>query len=123
MPLDRDWYGEWKGIGMANAMVDLAAAIEALRTELSGAMAAGHGQGMQFVLEPIELTVQAAVTDEGNGKIGWKIVEFGGSRESAVTQTLKMILTPVWKRPDGTLVRDFTIASVDNVGDRIGPHS
>src|SRR5688500_14640318 len=78
---------------MADAVVGLAAAIEALRTELSGAMAAGGGQGMQFALEPIELTVQAVVTNEGNGKIGWKILEFGGSHESAVTQTLKLTLT------------------------------
>jgi hypothetical protein len=108
---------------MADAVVGLAAAIEALRTELSGAMAAGGGQGMQFALEPIELTVQAVVTVEGNGKIGWKILEFGGSHESAVTQTLKLTLAPVWKRPDGTLVRDFTIASVIVEGDRVGPHS
>jgi hypothetical protein len=60
---------------------------------------------------------------EGNGKVGWKILEFGGSHESAVTQTLKLTLTPLWKRPDGTLVRDFTIASVIAEGDRVGPHS
>jgi hypothetical protein len=48
---------------MADAVVGLAAAIEALRTELSGAMAAGGGQGMQFALEPIELTVQAVVNN------------------------------------------------------------
>jgi hypothetical protein len=108
---------------MADAVVGLAAAIEALRTELSGALAAGGGQGMQFALEPIELTVQVVVTNEGNGKIGWKILEFGGSHESEVTQTLKLTLAPVWKRPDGTLVRDFTIASVSAVGDRVGPHS
>ena len=53
---------------MADAVVGLAAAIEALRTELSGAMAAGGGQGMQFALEPIELTVQAVVTVEGRGR-------------------------------------------------------
>lgn len=108
---------------MADAMVGLAAAIEALRTELSGAMSAGHGEGMQFALDPIELTVQAVVSDEGNGKIGWKILEVGGSHGSEVTQSLKLRLTPVWKRPDGTLVRDFTIASVSVEGDRVGPHS
>jgi hypothetical protein len=108
---------------MADAVVGLAAAIEALRTELSGAMAAGGGQGMQFVLEPVELTVQVVVTIAGDGKIGWKILEFGGSTESAVTQTLKLTLTPLWKRPDGTLVRDFTIASAAIEGNRIGPHS
>jgi hypothetical protein len=108
---------------MAHPMVGLAAAIEALRTELSGAMAAGHGQGMQFALEPIELTVEVVVTDEGNGKIGWKILEVGASRESATTQTLKLTLTPIWKRADGTLVRDFTIAALAVAGDRVGPHA
>jgi hypothetical protein len=108
---------------MADAMVGLAAAIAALRTELSGAMAEGHGQGMQFALEPIELTVQAAVTDEGNGKIGWKILEFGGSHESATTQTLRLTLTPMFKRSDGTVVRDFTVSSFAVAGDRVGPHS
>jgi hypothetical protein len=108
---------------VADAVVGLAAAIEALRTELSGAMAAGGGQGMQFALEPIELTVQVVVTDEGNGKIGWKILEFGGSHELAATQTLKLTLTPVWKRPDGSFVRDFTIASFAVSEDRVGPHT
>lgn len=111
------------GVNVAEAVVGLAAAIEALRTELSGAMAAGGGEGMQFELQPVELTVQTVVTTEGNGKIGWKILEFGGSRESAVTQELKLTLTPVWRRPDGTLVRDFTIASASQPGDRIGPRT
>jgi hypothetical protein len=48
-------------------------------------------------------------------------LEFGGSHESAVTQTLKLTLTPLWKRSDGTLVPDFTIASIAE-GDRVGPH-
>jgi hypothetical protein len=108
---------------MTDAFVGLADAIEALRTELSGAMLAGGGHGMQFALEPIELTVQAVVTTGGNGKIGWKILEFGGSRESVATQTLTLRLTPIWKRSDGTLVRDFTIASVAPLGDRVGPHT
>lgn len=108
---------------MADAVVGLAAAIEALRTELSGAMAAGGGRGMQFELQPIQLTVQTVVTTDGNGKIGWKILEFGGGRESAATQELKLTLTPVWKRADGTLVRDFTIASSSETGDRIGPRA
>jgi hypothetical protein len=105
---------------MASATVGLAAAIEALRTELSGVMLSGGGEGLLFELDPIELTVQTVVTDEGNGKIGWKILEFGTSRESAVTQTLTLKLKPLWKRTDGTVVRDFLIASAGPSGDTFG---
>src|SRR3954454_2890380 len=103
--------------------VGLSAAIEALRTELSGAMLFGHGVGMQFELQPIELTLQVAVTDAGNGKISWKVLELGGSRQSTSTQMMKLTLTPVWKRQDGTIVRDFTIAAADMDNDQIGTHS
>lgn len=108
---------------MANAGIGLAEAIEALRVELSGAMLFGHGQGMQFELEPVELTLQVAVSDVGNGKVAWKVLELGASRASTSTQTMRLILTPVWKRQDGTLVRDFTIAASDASQPQIGPHS
>jgi Trypsin-co-occurring domain 2 len=107
---------------VVDATVGLAAAIEALRAELSGAMLSGGGEGLLFELDPIELTVQAVVTTSGDGKVGWKILEFGASRESAVTQTLTFKLKPLWKRRDGTLVRDFAIASVDAAGDTFGQH-
>jgi hypothetical protein len=108
---------------MADAVVGLAEAIEALRTELSGAMLFGHGEGMQFELQPIELILQVAVSDAGSGKISWKVLELGASRESTSTQTMKLTLTPIWKRRDGTMVRDFTIAAADADQDQIGPHS
>jgi Trypsin-co-occurring domain 2 len=107
---------------MAGAIVGLAEAIEALRAELTEAMNEGRAEDMQFSLEPVELTVQAVITKEGSGKLGWKVLEFGGSYEAATTQALKLRLTPLWKTKDGTLVRDFTIASVSDVGDLIGPH-
>jgi hypothetical protein len=47
----------------------------------------------------------------------------GGSWESASTQTLTLKLAPVWKKPDGTLERDFTIASPGPASDVIGPHT
>jgi hypothetical protein len=90
--------------------VGLADAIEALRGELSEAIRRGSQQGMQFQLDPIELTIQVAVTKEANGKIGWTVLGLGGSYEAASTQTLKLRLTAVWKSADGTLVKDFTIA-------------
>jgi hypothetical protein len=79
--------------------VDLAEAIEALRTALSAAWRDGSGARVRFRLEPVELTVQAGVTRTGKGAAGirWHVLSLGGerSRESAATQTLKLRLTPV----------------------------
>jgi hypothetical protein len=105
------------------AVVGLAEAVESLRAELMTAVEASKDQPMQFSVEPIELTVQVAVTKEADGKIGWNLLGMGGSYESASTQTLMLKLTPVWKNQDGTLVRDFTIASAGLDGDVIGPHT
>jgi hypothetical protein len=107
----------------AKATVGLAEAVESLRAELMTAVEAGRGQPMQFSVEPIELTAQVAVTKEAEGKIGWSLLGTGGSWRSANTQTLTLRLAPVWKQPDGTLERDFTIASAGGHGDVIGPHS
>ena len=107
----------------ARAIVGLADAVESLRAELMNAVEAGKDQPMQFSVEPIELTAQVAVTKDANGKIGWNLLGIGGSWESASTQTLTLKLAPVWKRPDGTLERDFTIASAGLAGDMIGPDS
>jgi Trypsin-co-occurring domain 2 len=105
------------------AIVGLAAAVESLRAELMQAVEDGKNQPMQFSVEPIELTAQVAVTKGADGKIGWNLLGLGGSWESASTQTLTLKLTPVWRKPDGTLERDFTISSVGTAGDVIGPHS
>ena len=111
---------------MARGAVGLRDAIEALRTELSGAMLSGGGEGLLFELEPIELTLQVTASDEGGGKISWKIVEANVGRASEVVQTLKLVLSPVWKRPDGTILTDFKIAYTelppDSTGPKFGPH-
>jgi hypothetical protein len=99
----------------------LAEVIEALRAELTAAINAGAGEHLQFALDPVDLTLQTVVSKDGAGKIGWKVLEFGGSVERADTQLLKLRLTPVWKRRDGTLVRDFTISSTGVAGDSFGP--
>jgi thioredoxin reductase len=112
----------WTGGIVDKAIVGLSAAIEALRAELTASVDKGKNQGMQFQLDPIELTVQAVITKDANGKIGWQILEFGASYERATTQTLTLRLTPVWKTADGTLVKDFTIAAAAPAGDHFGPH-
>jgi hypothetical protein len=104
------------------ATVGLAEAVESLRAELMKAVEAGKDQPMQFSVEPVELTAQVVVTKEANGKIGWHLLGVGGSYESASTQTLTLKLAPAWKKPDGTLERDFTIASAGLADDVIGPH-
>ena len=109
---------------MDEALVGLADAVAALRAELSAAVAEGQDQGMQFALDPIELTVQAVITKDVSGKIGWKVLEAGASYESSRTQTLKLTLVPMWKKSDGTRVQDFTIAdgqAVAGTRDRAGP--
>ena len=106
---------------MPDPIIGLAASIEALRMELTEAMDAGEGSPMRFKLEPIELTLEVAVTKDVNGKIGWKVIEFGASREARNTQTLRLQLRPLWQAPDGALTEDFTIASQGPSGQQIGP--
>lgn len=107
---------------MGNMPVGLADAIEALRDELTDAMNRGAGKPMRFTLEPIELTVEVVVTKDAHGKIGWQVLEFGGSVEKERTQTLKVKLSPLWQKADGTLTADFTIASAGPSGATFGPH-
>ena len=99
----------------------LAAVIAGLREQLTEAIDEGAGKGMRFQLEPIELTLQTVVTDEGHGKVGWKVLEAGASRASESTQSLTLRLTPVWQAHDGSLIRDFTIAAVGRSGSTFGP--
>jgi Trypsin-co-occurring domain 2 len=103
-----------KGIG-------LAASIEALRAELLEAIEKGYGKRMRFKLDPIELTLQAVVTKDVDGKIGWQILEAGGSFESEKTQSIKVKLTPLWTEPDGTSTEDFSIADQGSAGQHFGP--
>lgn len=107
---------------MDEALVGLAEAIEALRGELSAAVSKGKAASMLFGLDPIELTVQAVITKDVNGKIGWKVLEAGGSYESARTQTVKLRLSPLWRTGDGKLTADFAISTSGEAGDVAGPH-
>ena len=78
------------------------------------------GKPMRFSLGPIDLTLQLAVTNEGNGKVGWKVIELGGRREAVSTQTLTLKLTPQWRDIDGRLTTDFTIADDSPAGQHFG---
>jgi Trypsin-co-occurring domain 2 len=78
--------------------VPLSTAIAALRDELTRAWWDGQHQTVRFKPSPVELTLQVAVTWEGKGTGGvrWWLIELGGevSRQSAVTQTVKVTLEP-----------------------------
>jgi hypothetical protein len=78
--------------------VPLSAAIAALRDELTRAWWDGQHQTVRFKPSPVDLTLQVAVTWEGKGTGGvrWWLIELGGevSRQSAVTQTVKVTLEP-----------------------------
>jgi hypothetical protein len=94
------------------AVGGLAEVIASLREELSTALAEGEGERLQFALSPVELTVQVALSKQGQGKIGWGVLGVGASVESGRTNTLTVTLTPMLKQADGTLTTDFTISDV-----------
>ena len=107
--------------------VDLTEAIEALRSQLSLAMDSAPARGLRFKSGPVELTVQAALTKGVGGKAGikWWLIEAGGdvSRQSVVTQTLKISLQPVLVNHNGEVVDALIAASEDSVEDIPGePH-
>lgn len=106
---------------MADIGVGLARAIAALREELLDAMDAGEDAPMRFRLTPIELSLQVAVTKEGQGKIGWQVIGIGGSVSAQTTQTLKLRLEPLWRRDDGSYTSDFVIADRARQAPHIGP--
>lgn len=107
---------------MDSVLVGIADAIEALRDGLTEAINRGTDKPMRFALEPIELSLQAVVTKDVNGRIGWSILGVGGKYEAARTQTVTLKLSPWWKKEDGTLTSDFAIASAGVAGDAVGPH-
>jgi hypothetical protein len=101
---------------MGDPWVGLAEAVAGLRAELTAAIDEGAAlgdRGVQFGLGPIELTVQAVLSRQANGKVGWKVLEVGGSAQSASTQTLKLVLEPVWKKADGTVLDKVRISDLE----------
>lgn len=100
--------------------VPLAEAIEALRNELTKAWYDSQHSTLRFKPSPVELTLQVAVTSAGEGSAGvkWWLIELGGtvSRESMVTQTLKVSLEPrMLDEKTGELL-EFLVDAVDPSG-------
>jgi hypothetical protein len=97
-------------------VVPLSAAIGALRDELTRAWWDGRDRSVRFKPSPVELTLQVAVTSAGRGSAGvrWWLIELGGevSRESVVTQTVKVTLEPMMFDEGGEPL-EFLIEAVD----------
>src|ERR1700685_1839532 len=87
---------------MAGDAGDLAEAIEALRADLESAIQEGHGKNVQFGVGDIELTLQLVATKHGGGKIGWSVLGLAAGAENARTHTIKLKLTPLRLKADGT---------------------
>jgi Trypsin-co-occurring domain 2 len=105
---------------MANAIVNLSDAIDGLRQEFTDAIAKAGNSPMLFEVGSVDLTVEAAVSTDANGKIGWHIFGVGASHERSNTQTLTLKLTPMWRKPDGSYDRNFAISSQDRRAQTFG---
>ena len=94
---------------MSDALIPLADAIRALRTELIEAVKEGEEKDLRFELGPVEMEFNAIVSREGSGggKIGFKLfgqgaeVNLGGKVSDQQVQRLKLVLTP--RSPGGTV--------------------
>jgi Trypsin-co-occurring domain 2 len=87
-------------------VVGLSEALIALREELIAAWWEGGGPDRRLrfkIAEPIDLTMQAAVTNdvEGHAGVKWWLLDVGGgaSRSAMSTQTLHLKLAPVMYDP------------------------
>lgn len=104
----------------SKGMVGLSEALIALREELLTAWQEGEGDDRRLrfrIPEPIELTFQVAVTQEGKANAGvkWWLLSLGGeaSRGSQVTQTLRLKLAPVMYDPKTGQARD--VVEIDDM--------
>lgn len=93
--------------------IGLSQAIETLRMELSEAQASGRDGEVRFALETVDLELSVAVTKDANGKVGWKILEAGGSVGTERTQTIRLSLKPL----SGAASKEATASGIVISGD------
>lgn len=111
--------------GGGDGLLGLADAIEGLRAELTSAVDKGGEQRSRLrfaVTEPVVLEVLAVTTRDVSGKVGWKVVEVGGSYTAANTHRITVTLSPQWW--DGqqqAYTTDFLIAADVPPGATFGP--
>jgi hypothetical protein len=84
-------------------VIELASVIRDLRGELQAAIEGGKGERLRFELGPIELEVTVAVerSDGVNGKVSFKVLEFGADRAKDTTDTQRIRLTLTPRLADG----------------------
>jgi hypothetical protein len=78
-------------------MMELSKVLADLRDELIKAQTVGEGSKLRFLIDDIELELQVAVTAEGNGKAGFKVLTFfsaeaEGKGTGSATQKLRLKL-------------------------------
>jgi Trypsin-co-occurring domain 2 len=95
---------------MTQGIGDLAQAIAGLRVDLEAALAEGQGKDVQFGLGDVELTLQLVADKHAGGKIGWSVLGVDAGGKSERTHSLKLVLHPRFRQPDGSYRDDFTIA-------------
>jgi len=87
--------------------IELSDAVAALRDELLQAAAKGAGEGMQFVVGPIELSFEVELRRDAKAKAGFKAWVVTGDVEAGAGRTRKqrvtLTLTP--QAPGGGDVR------------------
>jgi Trypsin-co-occurring domain 2 len=97
--------------------VPLAAAIEALRDELTIAMAQGQDRPLRFEVTNIDLTLQTTVTwsGEANAGIKWWLIDAGvkASRESEAVQTIVLNLAPKQADESGRFRQSAMVDAAD----------
>lgn len=105
--------------------VPLAAAIAALRAELTRAWTDSQNQSLRFRVASVELTLEAAVTWTGKGTAGieWWLLGLRAevSSEKVATQTIKLTLDPVTLDRDGNVVSVYIDASEEPTSADAGP--
>lgn len=104
--------------------IELAAAVAALRDELTEAAACGNGQGIIFQVGPIELEFTVELRQDVKAKAGFRAWVVSGDGEAGMargrTHRVKVALTP--QGPDGDVLihrRRLTAPGPGDVSGRI----